>query len=72
MEKKLIYYAVEHLGESFDDPVSNGIILIFLPRFHKVSCQNSLQKGSDTDEKDPHVLMSFCCSRTKVSWKLLQ
>uniref|UniRef100_A0A8C3ULP0 procollagen-proline 3-dioxygenase n=1 Tax=Catharus ustulatus TaxID=91951 RepID=A0A8C3ULP0_CATUS len=28
MEKKLIYYAVEHLGETFNDPVS--IILIFL------------------------------------------
>jgi len=31
MEKKLIYYAVEHLGETFNDPVSNGVVLIFLP-----------------------------------------
>lgn len=31
MEKKLIYYAVEHLGGTFNDPVSNDIILIFLP-----------------------------------------
>lgn len=36
MEKKLIYYAVEHLGETFNDPVSNSIILIFLPRFHQL------------------------------------
>lgn len=42
MEKKLIYYAVEHLGETFNDPVSNSIILIFLPWFHEYSCQNSL------------------------------
>uniref|UniRef100_A0A8C3Y3U7 procollagen-proline 3-dioxygenase n=1 Tax=Catharus ustulatus TaxID=91951 RepID=A0A8C3Y3U7_CATUS len=34
MEKKLIYYAVEHLGETFNDPVS--IILIFLPWFHQL------------------------------------
>lgn len=31
MEKKLLYYAVEHLGGTFNDPVSNGMILIFLP-----------------------------------------
>lgn len=31
MEKKLIYYAVEHLGGTFNDPVSNSIILILLP-----------------------------------------
>lgn len=34
MEKKLIYYAVEHLGETFNDPVS--IILIFLPWFNQL------------------------------------
>lgn len=31
MEKKLIYYATEHLGGTFNDPVSNDIILNFLP-----------------------------------------
>uniref|UniRef100_A0A8C5TXF1 procollagen-proline 3-dioxygenase n=1 Tax=Malurus cyaneus samueli TaxID=2593467 RepID=A0A8C5TXF1_9PASS len=35
MEKKLIYYAVEHLGETFNDPVSNSIILLFCCGFTK-------------------------------------
>lgn len=56
MEKKLIYYAVEHLGETFNDPVSNNMILTFLTWFHQLFTISVIRIHFSRSRKDQMLM----------------
>ncbi|XP_074964717.1 prolyl 3-hydroxylase 3 isoform X3 [Phalacrocorax aristotelis] len=69
MEKKLIYYAVEHLGGTFDDPdlwTPDELIPENLKEKHREDQEKEKQESLDVEEREkrephPSRLDLFCC-----------